>query len=433
MAAPVPAAAPPAPWRGRWVVLVGIVLVGLNLRIAVASVSPILDAVRADVALTATLAGVLGAIPLASFAVFGSVAPLVARRAGLEPTLVAAMLLSGVGEVARSLVSSPGAFLCWSAIALAGMGMGNVLLPPLVKRYFPDRIGPVTAAYSMAMAVSTAMPAVLAAPIAREAGWRVSIASWAVIGFLAVVPWCVVIARSTAARASMRSLLERAPASTGRLASRHRSAGRVWRTSLAWGMAATFGLNSLNTYSVFAWLPQILADAGLGMAVGGQWLGLFAILGLPLSLVGPLVAVRMRNPYPVVLVLSAAYVAGYTGLMLSPARGTAVWMVLIGLAPAVFPVVLTLINLRTRTSAGATSLSGFVQGAGYTLSAPGPLIAGLLYGHTGTWTPVFLFLIGTVVAMAAFAAVACRPVMLEDRWGGDPGAGPPDVSPPTTR
>jgi CP family cyanate transporter-like MFS transporter len=363
------------------------------------------------------------------------VAPLVARRLGLEPTLVAAMLLSVAGEVARSLAGTPGAFLGWSVIALAGMGMGNVLLPPLVKRYFPDRIGAVTAVYSMAMAVSTTVPAVLALPVAERFGWRVSVGSWAVIGALAVVPWCVVIARSAAARASLRGILARSPRDTPRLAGRDRSAGRVWRSPLAWAMAATFALNSMNTYIIFAWLPQILADAGLGADVGGRWLGLFAILGLPLSFAGPLLAARLRNPSPVVLTLAACFVAGYAGLALSPARGTVVWMVLLGLAPGTFPVLLTLINLRTRTSAGATSLSGFVQGVGYTASVPGPVLVGVLYERTGGWTAVFAALVASVVVLAVVGALACRPVLLEDTWHGrrPPGAGPGAVAPPATR
>ena len=410
------AAAPASPWRGRWLVLAGIVLVALNLRIAVAAVSPILDVVRRDVALDDTLAGVLGAVPLASFAVFGSVAPLVARRLGLEPTLVAAMLLSAAGEVVRSTTTTPASFLGWSVVALSGMGMGNVLLPPLVKRYFPDRIGPVTAAYSMAMAVSTTVPPLLAVPIARELGWRVSIGVWAAIGFVAVVPWCVVIARSSAVRSQLRGILARSPGDTPGLAARHRAEGRVWRSPLAWGMAVTFGLNSLNTYVVFAWLPQVLADAGLGADAGGRWLGVFAILGLPFSFAGPMLAARMRNPWPVVVVLAGCFVAGYLGLMLSPAAGTPVWMVLLGFAPGAFPVVLALINLRTRTSAGATSLSGFVQGVGYTLSVPGPVLVGVLYDATGGWTVVFGVLIATAVALAAVSWVACRPVMLEDTW-----------------
>jgi CP family cyanate transporter-like MFS transporter len=127
-------AVPPTPWRGRLVVLAGVVLVSLNLRVAVAAVSPVLDSVRADVALSATDAGVLGAAPVLAFALFGALAPAAGRRWGLEPALVAAMLLSALGEVARAAATTPVVFLLFSFVALAGMGMGNVLVPPLVRR-----------------------------------------------------------------------------------------------------------------------------------------------------------------------------------------------------------------------------------------------------------------------------------------------------------
>src|SRR5690606_9305738 len=146
------------PWRGRSIVLLGITLVALNLRIAVASVSPVLDDVRADVGLTATQVGLLGTVPVVAFALFGSLTPMIGRRIGLAPSLVVAMVVSAVGEVLRSTTSAPLGFLGWSIIALAGMGMGNVLLPPVVKRYFPDRIGAVTAVYAVAMGFSTAVP-----------------------------------------------------------------------------------------------------------------------------------------------------------------------------------------------------------------------------------------------------------------------------------
>jgi len=412
------------PWRGRWIVLAGIVLVGLNLRIAVAAVSPILEAVRADVALTDTLAGVLGTIPVASFAVFGSLAPLLARRFGLEPTLMAAMVLSAVGEIVRSATSTPAGFLGWTVIALAGMGMGNVLLPPLVKRYFPDRIGPVTAAYSMAMAVSTTLPALLAVPVAEHVGWRLTLASWSVIGLVAVVPWAVVIVRSAVVRAELASILRRSPDAAG-LVARHRLRGRVWRSSLAWGLAVMFAMNSLNSYALFAWLPKLLADAGLGADEGGRWLALFAILALPGSFVVPPLAARMRNPLPLVVVFAAFFVVGYLGLMLSPARGTVAWMVLLGLGPSAFPLAIALLNLRTRTSAGAISLSGFVQGVGYTISAIGPVVVGVLYSATGTWTGALVFLLGTVAVLVLASVVACRPVMLEDTWGARGGGAAP--------
>lgn len=409
--------AAPQSWRGRWVVLAGIVLVALNLRIAVAAVSPILDTVRADVDLSPAEAGILGTIPVASFALFGSLAPALGRRLGLEPTLVAAMVLSAVGEIVRSTTTTPAGFLGWSVIALAGMGMGNVLLPPLVKRYFPDRIGAVTAVYSMAMAVSTSLPPLLVVPVAEAAGWRVALAAWALIGLLAVVPWTFVIVRSSLVRARLRDLLRRSPRDASTLAARHRSPGRVHLSALAWGMAVMFAMNSLNTYAIFAWLPQLLADAGLDAEVGGRALALFAILGLPCSLVVPPLAARMRNPFPVVVVFVACFVAGYVGLLLSPAQGTVLWVVLVGIGPGAFPLALALINLRTRTSEGAVALSGFVQGVGYTISAIGPVTVGALYAATGAWTAPLVFLMTTLAVLLVAAAVACRPVMLEDTWG----------------
>ncbi|VTR77570.1 MFS transporter [Cellulomonas hominis] len=414
--APVPVRST-APWRGRRIVLLGVVLVALNLRIAVASVSPILDLVREDVALSATEAGLLGTIPVISFAAFGSLTPVLARRLGLEPLLVLAMLLSVTGEVVRSGTSTATGFLGWTVIALAGMGMGNVLLPPVVKRYFPDRIGVVTSVYSVTMSVSTALPALLAVPVAERLGWRVSLSVWSVVGVLAAVPWVVVVVRSAAARAELAGVLRRSPTTTPALTSRHRSGGRVWRSPLAWGMGVTFAMNSLNVYAMFAWLPQILIDDGTSPHAAGTWLSVYAILSLPPALVAPIAAARMRNPIGLIVFFVACFVASYVGLLVSPDGPLWLWIVLGGLGPGAFPVLLALINLRTRTSAGAASLSGFTQGVGYAIAGTGPLLIGVLYDATGGWTAALLFLIGTLVVLLAAATVACRPVMLEDTWG----------------
>src|SRR4051812_8857796 len=128
-----------APWRGRLVVLVAIVLVGLNLRLAVAAVSPIVGQLRETFAISTTQVGLLGTIPVAAFAVFGTLAAPIGRRLGLEPAIILAMAFAVAGQLLRAVSPNMPVFLVWSALALGGMGMGNVLLPPLVKRYFPDR------------------------------------------------------------------------------------------------------------------------------------------------------------------------------------------------------------------------------------------------------------------------------------------------------
>ncbi|GEL99342.1 MFS transporter [Cellulomonas terrae] len=406
---------PRAPWRGRLVVLAGIVLVGLNLRIAVAAVSPIIGVVREDVALSDAQVGLLGTVPVAAFAVFGSLATPVARRLGLEPSLILALLLSMTGELLRALAGSAPAFIGWSVLALGGLGMGNVLLPPLVKRYFPDRIGTVTASYSVAMSVSAAVPPLVALPVAQAVGWRWSVGMWAVLGFAAVVPWVVVVAQSVSARSHLRTLVRRAPRSERPAVLVRAGAAEsrlVRRSGLAWALVLTFFANTTCTYVLFAWLPEILADAGLGADAGGRWLAVFAILGLPASLVSPVLTARMRNPYPLVVGFAACWVAGLLGLMLAPAHGTAVWMILLGIGPGTFPIMLALIGLRSRTPAIAVALSGMVQGLGYALAVVGPVGIGVLHVATGSWEAPFLVLLGLVGLLLVAGWFACRPTML---------------------
>lgn len=406
-----------APWHGRLVVLAAIVLVGLNLRLAVAAVSPIFSSLRETFPVSTTQVGLLGTIPVASFALFGALAAPIGRKLGLEPAIILAMAFAVVGQLLRAVAPNMPVFLGWSVLALGGMGMANVLLPPLVKRYFPDRIGAVTASYSVALTVSTAVPPLVALPVALAAGWRFSVGMWAVVGVAAIVPWLVVVTRSMAARSHLREILRRAPrADRPALLVRSGAAESrlVWRSRLGWALVLTFFANTTGTYVMFAWLPQILEDAGLGSEVGGRWLAVFAILGLPAALFAPILTARMRNPYPLVVLFVSCWIVGYLGLWLSPAQGTAVWMILCGIGPGAFPVQLALIGLRTRTPAIASALSGMVQGLGYALAIAGPVGIGLLHEATDSWTAPFIVLLSLLVLLLVAAWFACRPTMLGD-------------------
>ncbi len=213
-------------------------------------------------------------------------------------------------------------------------------------------------------------------------------------------------------------MLEHSPEHTVGLDGRHRHEGRAWRSPLAWGIAVMFGLNSLNTYVMFAWLPHVLIDSGMSEPVAASALALYAFVGMPMSIVTPLLAARMRNPYLLVVLFVAMLAVGYAGLMgVQAGPATWVWVVLAGLGASTFPLGLALINLRSRTSAGAVALSGFVQGVGYLVAGAGPLTAGILYGRSGTWTSTFVFLFGTLVVILVAAVAGCRPSMIEDSWG----------------
>ncbi|MCU1573631.1 MAG: hypothetical protein JWO93_1713 [Micrococcaceae bacterium] len=388
-------------FRGRVLVLFGIVLVALTLRSAVTAVPPLVSTISAELPFPAATVGVLGMLPTAAFAVFGFLTPFAVRWASPERLVIGAMLAAAAGQLLRLAAPSTGIFLAWSVLALAGLGAGNVLLPPLVKQYFPERVGLLTAVYVTALSVGTAVPAQVAVPLADAAGWRVAIGMWAGVSLLAALPWVLAL--------------------TGR--NRHAVAVPVgppvrvspWRSPLALGLTLTFGCTSLNTYSMFAWLPGMLTDAGLDRGSAGTYLALYAALGLPLSLLVPLIAGRLANPFPLVVFFVLCFVAGYLGLLLAPATGTWIWVTLAGMGPGIFPLSLLLINLRTRSRAGAGALSGFSQGVGYALACTGPLLFGQLHESTGRWLAPFLFLFGTLVLLLAGAYFACRPRYFEDR------------------
>ena len=390
---------------GRGLALLGIIVVAANLRTAVAALSPIVTEVNVDIPLGAISLGVLGMLPPVCFALFGIFTPMIARRHGLELPLVLALVAILIGHITRGLSGSITMLIFGSVIAFAGLGIGNVLLPPLVKKYFPDRVGLVTSLYVTVLSLSTLIPALVAVPVADAAGWRISLGMWMVLALFALVPWVTLLLRQRTAR-SAGPIVEEADAAI---------LGRLWKSSIAWAIAGVFAASSLNAYAMFAWLPQLLVDtAGVSPAQAGTLLALYASMGIPCALIIPVLAARLTNVGPLVYVGVFVFVAGDLGLLLVPETLTWLWVCLAGLGPLFFPLALVLINLRTRTHAGAVALSSFVQSVGYTLGALGPLIFGLLHELSGGWIWPLGFLLASALVIVIAGAVIGRPHMLED-------------------
>jgi CP family cyanate transporter-like MFS transporter len=394
----------PAPTLGgRWLVGTAIVLLAFNLRLAVASIGVVLDSVRHDLVMTATVAGVLTTLPVLCFAVFGVGSAGTVRRLGLHRTAVLVLAMMAAGLVARSVVDDRIVFLACSMIALAGAAVGNVILPPLVKAHFPDRVPLVSSLYGAALMAGASLASVVTVPLSDAlGGWREGIAAWAVVAGLAIVPWLLMLRRDVHASPVAQ---ERLPLS------------RVLRSRLAWAMLLIFGSQSAVAYAQFGWFAQILTDAGVSDTYAGTLLGVISGIGIPLTLALPWLIGRVGDRPYLPWAFGAVTAAGWLGMLVSPAGAPWLWATLLGLGGGAFTWTLTMIARRTRTTAGTAALSVTTQGLGYLIAGLGPFGVGALHDATGSWTVPLIALIALAVPIVVAGTIVARPVMLEDTLG----------------
>jgi CP family cyanate transporter-like MFS transporter len=383
----------------RGLVVVGIVVLAFNLRPAAVSVGPVLGEIRSGLGMSSTQAGVLTSLPVLAFAVFGALAPRLARHIGLHRLTMLALLCVVVGLYGRSSVQTIPAFLLLSLFALAGMATANVLLPSLVKLHFPHRVGLLTALYSTSLAIGLTSASALTVPVAEAYdGWRAGLLVWAVTAAIAVLPWFGLVGHDRRPEEDTTPI----------------GLGQVARTRLGWLMAVFFGLQSMQAYAIFGWFAEVYRDAGFSASTAGLLLGAITAISIPLSFAVPAIAARVHNQAVLMCALMACYPIGYLGLIFAPREGALAWALLVGIGTCTFPLILTLIGLRARTPAGTTALSGFTQSTGYLLAFIGPFGVGLLHDRSGGWTIPLLAMLVLNVPQLLVGLALSRPAYVED-------------------
>ena len=405
-----PAAAPARAPAFSWALVVAVVLAAINLRTAVTSVGPLLDEIENGVGLSSGLAGVLTTMPVISFATLGWVTPRLASRIGFHRLMTAALTMMTAGLVLRALAGSAWLFLALSVLALAGGAMGNVLLPVMVKRHFPSRVGAMTATYTTALAIGTTVAAAATVPIASIGGhrdrldWRLGVGSWAALSAVAALVWLLLPNRADA----------RGDKAT------HGS--RLLRSRTAWALALFFGAQSMQAYIAFGWFAQFFREeAHFSAARAGLLIAVMSAFAIPVSIAVPYVAARRTSQRPLIAGFLTCYVLAYAGMLTAPRSGAWLWALLAGTGAGAFPLALTLIGLRSRTPSTTAALSAFTQSIGYVLAGAGPLLVGVLHGATGGWTAPFGLLFADLVLLAASGWYIGKPRYVDDELADDSG------------
>lgn len=388
---------------------ISVLALALNLRAAASSVGPLLEEIGEGMNFGGATLGFLTSLPGLIFGLLGLFAVRIGRRFGISATLLlsACALVFGIGL--RAWVDNAWLFLLLSIIGLTGIAVANVLMPAWIKIHGKQHTVALMTVYSVCVVAAGAIGAAFTAPVAQyfaqvfdpEIGWRTALSLWGALAIIPVILWWVVTRRigydypATPTRTTVSKKMFHSPA--------------------AWAMTAFFSLQSTQVYVQFGWLPQIYRDAGVSPNEAGLLLATAAIIGLVGSVIMPTVVDRAKHlwVWPVTFGLLSA--VGYLGLLVWPAEGRWVWAVALGIGGMAFATSIALIPARSVDHEVTARLSGFVQPVGYILAGIGPMLVGVLYSTTHSWTSSLIFLGMLALSMAVAGALASRDVQVDDQ------------------
>lgn len=387
---------------GQLLLLFSIILLALNMRSPITSIGPLTAMIRDNLGISSTVTGALTTVPLLAFAVLSPFASNMARKFGMEVVLFGALLILTAGLALRPIGSVTTLFTGTLLIGIA-IALCNVLMPAFVKRNFAHQIGLVTGFYAMSMNLTGALASGFSIPIAASSdlGWRAAVGFWLIPAGIAITVWL----------SQMKYI--RHPIKTEKSTYKKTS---LLTSSLAWKITAFMGIQSLLFYSLVAWLPEILQDQGMSASASGWMLSMIQFAQLPVTFIVPIIADKMSNQRPLVVITALLMTVGLCGILLGLTEFVLLWVIMIGTGGGfAFSLAMMFFSLRTRNSFEAADLSGMAQSAGYLLAASGPALFGAMHDFMNGWTLPILLLIGASVCLFMVGMGAAKEGYVSER------------------
>ncbi len=387
--------------RELFILLIGIVLIGANLRAPLTSVGALIPIIRDDLGVSNALVGTITTIPLLAFALVSPFVPKIANRFGMERTILVSMVILIIGIILRSMT---GVITLFSGTMLIGVGIafGNVLIPGLIKMSFPLKIGLITGFYAVSMNLFGALASGLSIPISHigNLGWQGALGAWFILVLIAIIMWLPQLKGEAALpKFDTNNAVKKT---------------NMWKSKTAWQVTIFMGLQSLMFYTILTWLPEILKLNGYSLGASGWMLSLMQFALIPMTFIVPLLADKLPDQKKLSILVGSLFTLGILGLLQGDPVVIVISVLLLGIAAgSAFSLSMMFFTLRTKDGHDASELSGMAQSFGYLLAATGPILFGGLHDLTGSWSVPLMVLVVVGVIILIAGTLAARKVVIE--------------------
>ena len=353
------------------IILLGIIFLGMILRTPITSVGAIIGPLKNLLEINNTVAGLITTIPLIAFAIFSPLVAKISNKIGLEKTIFLATIVASIGLLLRFYINTS-VFFVTTFIIGVGITVGNVLLPGLTKKYFPENLGVMTGFYAVVMNVSASIAAGISYPILNtniggekfSTGLAVNI--WLIISVLNIVIYAIITKNSK----SERIVKDKKTGVTGYL-----------KSLKMWSVMLSMGLQSALFYCSVSWFAEITISKGFTPSEAGLLLSISQFAQFPSTFLVPVLAEKIKNKLIIPIFITLGYVASLIGMVYIQGNFAlmTIYIVLFALAGGgSFSYVMYLFSAKSKNEEEAADISGLAQAGGYWLAAIFPPLLGYI-------------------------------------------------------
>lgn len=370
--------------RADWVRLLLLWLGGIDLRLTMLAVPPLIPLIHRELHLDEKSVGALVSLPVLLLAIAAVPGSLLIAKLGVRGALMAGLGFVAVFGALRGF--GPSTPVLFTATFLMGVGVAvsQPAFPSLVREWFPRRIAIATAVYSNGILVGETVPTALTTPVGvlplAHGDWRWALAMWSVL----VVVTAIAIVLSVRARGERPAVPSRWWPS--------------WRESQTVRIGLVMGMASAVYFGTNAYVPDFLDQTGRHNLISPT----LAVLNGAQLLTAPAVLIwqRLLTGRVGFVGSSALMVVAQLGIVLTPGAGVILWALVLGFAAALAFIVVLTLPPKLAAAGDVHRMSAAIFTVQYAVAFTVPLFAGALWDATGLAVLAFAPGVAAAAAMA---------------------------------